>query len=55
MTNAYFFAGKPEEKILVGKQRLGGRIILKWILGKWEWKMCIGYNWHKIRTCCGLL
>jgi hypothetical protein len=32
-----------------------GRIIFKWILEKYEWRMWIGFNWLVIRPVGGLL
>jgi hypothetical protein len=36
--NAYkILVGKPEEKRQLGRQDVGGRIILKWILDRMGW------------------
>ena len=36
-TGAYWVVvGRPEGKRLLGRSRLDGRIILKWILQKWN-------------------
>ena len=31
--------GKPEGKRPMGRPRVDGRIILRWIFGKWEWRL----------------
>jgi hypothetical protein len=28
---------------------VGGMIILKWTLGKYDWRMCIGFIWLRVR------
>jgi hypothetical protein len=32
-----------------------GRIILKWILNKWNIRVCIGFSWLKIRSTVVLM
>jgi hypothetical protein len=53
-----------EYKILVGKpegrdqsELLGvdGRIILIYILGKYGWRVWIGFIWLSLKTCGGIL
>jgi hypothetical protein len=44
--------GKPEVKRLLGKPRLNGRIILKWIFGKWDWTWI---DVAQVRECGELL
>jgi len=34
---------------------IGGRILLKWILKKWDAKVCTGLIWLMIGTGVGLL
>jgi hypothetical protein len=34
-----------------GDQGVGGRIILRWIFGKWEWVVGTGWSWLRIGAC----
>jgi hypothetical protein len=47
--------GKTEGKRALGDQDVGGRIILKWILSKWEGVVGIGWSWLRIGTGGGRL
>ena len=47
--------GKPEGKRPVGRPRLDGRIILKWIFRKWEEVVGTGWSWLRIGTDGGHL
>ena len=46
--------GKPEGKRPLGRRRRNGRLILRWILGKWE-GVEIGWSWLRIGTDGGYL
>jgi len=46
--------GKPEGKRPLGRPRLDGRIILRWIFGKWE-GVENGWSWLRIGTDGGHL
>jgi len=46
--------GKPEGKRPLGRPRLDGRIILRWIFGKWE-RVETGWSWLRIGTDGGHL
>jgi len=46
--------GKPEGKRQLGRPRLDGRIILRWIFGKWE-GVETGWSWLRIGTDGGHL
>ena len=46
--------GKPEGKRPLGRPRLDGRIILRWIFGKWE-RVETGWSWLRIGTDVGQL
>ena len=47
--------GKPEERDHWGDQDVDGRIILRWIFGKWEGVVGTGWSWLKIGTGGGRL
>ena len=47
--------GKPEGKIPLGDQDVDGRIILRWILRKWEGVVRTGWRWLRIGTGGGRL
>jgi hypothetical protein len=50
--NAYkLLVGKPEGKSHQEDQDVGGRIILGWILERWDGVMWIGLVWLRIGTC----
>jgi len=36
--------GKPEGKRTLGRPRLDGRIMLRWIFGKWEGWRLVGFD-----------
>jgi hypothetical protein len=40
--------GKPEGNRPLGRQGIGGRIILKWISGKFGFRVWIGFIWLMI-------
>ena len=42
--------GKREGKIHWGDQDVDGRIILRWILRKWEGVVLTGWSWLRIGT-----
>ena len=46
--------GKPEGKRSLERRRLDGRIILRWIFGKWE-RVESGCSWLKMETDGGHL
>jgi len=46
--------GKPEGKIPLGDLDVDGRIILRWIFGKWE-VLETGWSWLRIGTDGGHL
>ena len=47
--------GKPELKRPLGDQDVDGRIILRWILRKWEGVVGTGWSWRRIGTGGGSL
>ena len=47
--------GKPEKRDHWGDQDVDGRIILRWILRKWEGVVETGWNWLRIGTGGGRL
>jgi hypothetical protein len=47
--------GKLEGKRLLGRQTLDDRIILRWILRKWDVGLLIGLSWLRIGTVSGQL
>ena len=47
--------GKPEGKNHWGDQDVDGRIILRWILRKWEGVVGTGWSWLRIGTGGGRL
>jgi hypothetical protein len=54
--NAYkILVGKFEGKRPLGRSRLGGKIILQWVLGKIGEKVLTGFIWLRIGTSCRLL
>jgi hypothetical protein len=54
--NAYrILVEKPERKGLLRRPRLGGRIILGWILEKWHGVLLITFIGVRIGTSGGLL
>jgi hypothetical protein len=42
--------GKPEGKTTSEDQGVDWRTILKWILGKWRWRVWIEFIWLRIGT-----
>jgi len=46
--------GKPEGKSHLSNPDVDGRIILRWIFGKWE-GLETGWSWFRIRTGGGHL
>ena len=52
---ARFWRGNLRERDHWGDQDVGGRIILRWILSKWEGVMGTGWSWHRIGTGGGRL
>ena len=38
-------AGKPEESISLGSSGVDGRIILRWMFGKWDVRVLTGSSW----------
>jgi hypothetical protein len=56
MRSAYkVFVRKPEGRDYLEGIGIDGRIILKWILGKYDRKLRTEFNWRRIRTCGRLL
>jgi hypothetical protein len=54
--NAYrVLVGNTEGKRQVGRLHVGGRIIKKWILKKWNGIVCTGFIWLKMATSGVLL
>jgi hypothetical protein len=49
-----FWWGNPEEKRLENLD-VGGGIVLKWILEKYDGVLWAGFIWLRIGTCAGLL
>ena len=49
------FVGKPEGKRPLGSQDVDGRIILRWIIRKWERVVGTGWSWLRIGTGDGRL
>ena len=47
--------GKPEGKRRLGNQDVDGRIILRWILRKWEGVVGTGWSWLRTGTGRGHL
>ena len=47
--------GKPEGKNHLGDPGVDGRIILRWILRKWEGVVGTGWSWLRIGTVGGRL
>ena len=45
--------GKPEGKRPLGRPRLDGRIILRWIFRKWDVGVWTGSSWVSIGTVMG--
>ena len=45
--------GKPEGKRPLGDPDVDGRIILRWIFGKWEGVVGTGWSWLRIGTLAG--
>jgi hypothetical protein len=56
MRNTYkILVGKPEGKRRFENLGVGGKLILEWILGKLEGKVCTGIIWLTIGTSDGFL
>jgi hypothetical protein len=53
--NACTMVGKPEGGRLLGRPGRGGRIILKWIVEKYDGLVWSGLIWLRIGTSGGLL
>ena len=49
------FVVKPEGKRPLGRPRLDGRIILRWIFRKWDVGAWNGLSWLRIETRDGLV
>jgi hypothetical protein len=49
------FVGKPEGKRPLGRPRLDGRIILRWIFRKWDVGAWTGSSWLRIGSGGGHL
>jgi hypothetical protein len=49
------FGGKARRKETTRKTDVGGRIILKWVLEKWDGVVWTGFIWLKIGASGGLL
>jgi len=47
--------GKPEGKRPLGRARLDGRILLRWIFRKWDVGVWTGSSWLRIGTGGGHL
>ena len=47
--------GKPEGKRPLGRSRLNGKIILRWIFRKWDVGVWTGLSWLRIGTGGGHL
>ena len=47
--------GKPEGKSYLGDPGVDGRIILRWIIRKWDVGVWTGSSWFRIRTASGHL
>ena len=47
--------GKPEGKRPLGRPKIDGMIILKWILRKWEGVVGTGWSWLSTGTVGGRL
>ena len=47
--------GKPEGKRPLGRPRLNGRVILRWIFRTWDLGVWTGSSWLRIGTGGGLL
>ena len=47
--------GKPKGKRPLGRHRLDGRIILRWIFRKWDGVVGTGWSWLRIGTGGGRL
>jgi hypothetical protein len=45
-----FWWGNLSERDHMGDAGLDGRIILRWISGKWDVRVWIGSSWLRIRT-----
>jgi hypothetical protein len=49
------WVGKPEGKKPLGRPRLEGMVILRWILRKWDVGVWTGSSWFRIGTGGGHL
>ena len=47
---AKVLVGKPEGKRPLGRPRVDGRIILRWIFRKWEGVVGTGWSWLRTGT-----
>jgi hypothetical protein len=50
-----FWWGDPSEGDHLGDPGVDGRIILRWIFGKWDGRTLTGLSWLRIGTGGGLL
>jgi hypothetical protein len=50
-----FWCGNPSEKAHLGDSDVDGRIILRWILRKWDVGVWTGSSWLRIATGGGPL
>ena len=50
-----FWWGNLKERYQLEDLGIDGRIVLKWILNKLDWRVWSGLIWLRIGTTCGLL
>jgi hypothetical protein len=51
----WVLVGKPERKRPLGDTGVDGRILLRWIFGKWDVMVWTGLSWLSVETDGGLL